>query len=47
MGEKVNISKYPEGLDILAEKLDLPIPKEDKEARKAYIKSVVQMFTTL
>ena len=35
MGEMVSgINKYPEGLEILAEKMDLPIPKENMEARK-------------
>lgn len=44
MSEIVNISKYPEGLEILAEKLELPVPKEDMEARKAYILGVVSNF---
>lgn len=35
--EKYDISKYPEGLDILAEKLEIPIPKEDMEARRNYV----------
>lgn len=35
MAETVkDIAKYPEGVEILAEKMDLPIPKEDMEARK-------------
>lgn len=35
MGEMVKgINKFPEGLDILAEKMDLPFPKEDMETRK-------------
>ena len=44
MGEIVNISKYPEGLDILAEKLELPIPKENMEARKNFIKAAILQF---
>ncbi len=44
MDEIVNISKFPEGLEILAEKLDLPIPKEDMEARKALVLNIVSTF---
>ena len=40
--KKVNINKYPEGLEYLAENLDLPIPKEDIEARKAYVMGLVE-----
>ena len=44
MGEKVRVSKYPEGVDILAEKLDLPIPKENMEGRRNYIKLLISLF---
>ena len=38
--EKItNVSQYPEGLEILAEKMDLPM--EDMEARKAFVKMIV------
>lgn len=29
-----DVNKYPEGIELLAEKMDLPIPKENMEARK-------------
>jgi len=38
---RMNINKYPEGLDYLAENLELPIPKENMEARKDYVTSLI------
>lgn len=37
MSEKVKVNTYPEGVRILAEKLDLPIAKDDIEARENYL----------
>ena len=47
MGEKINIAKYPEGLDLLAKKLDLPFPEENIEARKAYVQNLVNYIINL
>lgn len=35
------ITSYPEGLDYLAENLQLPIPKENMEARKNFVMSLI------
>ena len=42
--ENVKFNKYPEALKILAEKLDLPVPKEDVAAREAYVKELIINF---
>ena len=47
MGKTVNVTKYPEGLEILAKELDLPIPEDDIEARKEYVKAAIGYFVTL
>ena len=47
MGEKVYIADYPQGVEILAKKLKLPIPEENLEARKAYIQNLIAYFINL
>ncbi len=39
-----DISKYPEGLEYLVENLELPIPKENKAAREAFVKAAISQF---
>ena len=42
--KKVNINKYPEGLEYLAENLKLPVPIEDPEARKEYVFGLIDLL---
>ena len=42
--DKFDISKYPEGLDYLVENLDLPIPKENRQAREAFVRAAILQF---
>ena len=42
--KKVDITKYPEGLEYLAEHLQLPVPIEDMEARKAYVFGLIDLL---
>jgi hypothetical protein len=41
------IDKFPEGVEILAEKMDLPIPKENMEARKQAVIAFVMGISGL
>ena len=48
MSEMVKgVNKYPEGLEILAEKMDLPFPKEDMEARKQAVAMFIESICGL
>lgn len=42
---KVNV--YPEGLKFLAQQMDIPFPKEDMEAREAYIIGIINFIAGL
>ncbi|MBQ9911778.1 MAG: hypothetical protein IJI56_03580 [Firmicutes bacterium] len=42
--EKYDISKFPDGLDYLVENLELPIPKENRAAREAFVKAAIVQF---
>ncbi len=42
--EKYDISKFPGGLDYLVENLELPIPKENRAAREAFVKAAIVQF---
>lgn len=39
--KKVDITKYPEGLEYLAEHLELAIPKENMAVRKAIVSGLI------
>lgn len=48
MAETVkDISVYPEGVEILAEKMNLPIPPEDMEARKNAVLLLIDSLCAL
>lgn len=40
----IDITKYPEGLEYLAENLELPVSLVDPEARKAYVFGLIDML---
>ena len=42
--KQVDITKYPEGLEYLAEKLELPVPIEDPQARKDYVFGLIDLL---
>ncbi|MBO4818885.1 MAG: hypothetical protein J5528_01995 [Firmicutes bacterium] len=42
--EKYDISKYPDGFDYLVENLELPIPKENKAMREAFVRAAITQF---
>jgi hypothetical protein len=44
MEDKVDITKYPEGLEYLAEHIELPVPKERMEVRKTMILGLIDSF---
>lgn len=37
----VDITKYPEGLDYLAENLEMAVPKDNMAVRKAMVNSLI------
>ncbi len=39
--EIINIADFDKGLELLAEKLEMPIPKENIEARKQFVLTFV------
>ena len=41
---KYDISNYPDGFDYLVENLELPIPKENRAAREAFVKAAIVQF---
>lgn len=47
MEQKIDITKYPEGLKYLAQVLELPIPKENTQAREDYIFNFVKGLISL
>ncbi len=44
---KVNISKYPEGLQTLAKELELPIPEDNVQGREAYVQGIIGFIAGL
>lgn len=42
--KKVDISKFPEGLEYLAENLKLPVPIEDPQARRDYVFGLIDLL---
>lgn len=47
MEEKIDLTNFERSLEELAEKLEMPIPKENMEARKAAILAFVNFMITL
>lgn len=45
--EKIDITKYPEGVRFLAENLNLPIPKENTAAREEFVFNMMKGIITL
>lgn len=45
--EKIDITKYPEGVRYLAETLDLPISKENTVAREEFVFNMMKGIITL
>ena len=39
--QKVDLTKYPEGLQYLAKELDLPIPPEATAQREAFVMNLI------
>ena len=39
--QKVDLTKYPEGLQYLAKELDLPIPPEATAQREAFVTNLI------
>lgn len=39
--KKADITKYPEGLDYLAENLKMPVPKDKIQQRKAIVMGLI------
>lgn len=42
--ETVDLTKYPEGLQYLAEKLQLPVPQENTAQREAMVMGLIGML---
>ncbi len=47
MGEKIDLTNFETSIEELAEKLEMPIPKENLEARKAALLAFVNFMITL
>ncbi len=47
MDKIVNIKDYPQGLEVLAKELSLPIPETDTEARKNYVANFMEVVLNL
>ncbi len=47
MNETIDLTNFEESLELLAEKLEMPIPKENMEARKAALLAFVNFMITL
>lgn len=44
MGKKVYVANYNEGLDILAKELRIPLPEDDLEGRREYVRQAIKYF---
>lgn len=47
MDEKIDLTDYEKGIEALAEKLNMPIPKENMEARRAALVMFINFMITL
>ena len=47
MGKIVDVRHYPEGVEILAKNMKLPLPEEDIEGRKALIMRFMETILEL